>query len=46
VHITNVFRREPERHRLVTAGAAIGVISGLGFQGYLAALDYLATIGG
>ena len=46
VHITNVFRREPERHRLVTAGAAIGVISGLGFKGYLAALDYLVTSGG
>ncbi|TMB62724.1 MAG: type II 3-dehydroquinate dehydratase [Chloroflexi bacterium] len=42
VHISNVFRREPERHRMVTATAAKGVISGLGFDGYLAALDYLA----
>ena len=42
VHISNVFAREPERHRMVTAAAVKGVISGLGFEGYLAALDYLA----
>lgn len=42
VHISNVFAREPERHRMVTAAAAKGVISGLGLEGYLAALDYLA----
>jgi 3-dehydroquinate dehydratase II len=41
VHISNVFAREPERHRMVTAAGAKGVISGLGFEGYLAALDYL-----
>jgi len=44
VHISNVFAREPERHRMVTAGAAKGVISGLGFEGYLVALDYIATL--
>ena len=44
VHISNVFRREPERHRLVTGAAARGVISGLGLQGYVAALDYLAQL--
>jgi 3-dehydroquinate dehydratase II len=44
VHISNVFAREPERHRMVTAAAAKGVISGLGFDGYLAALDYLRTL--
>ena len=44
VHISNVFAREPERHRMVTATAAKGVISGLGFDGYLAALDYLARL--
>jgi 3-dehydroquinate dehydratase-2 len=46
VHISNVFAREPERHRMVTAAAAKGLISGLGFDGYLAALDYLATLPG
>lgn len=43
VHISNVFAREPERHRMVTATAAKGVISGLGFEGYVAALDYLSS---
>lgn len=41
VHISNVHRREPFRHRLVTAGAAIGVITGLGVDGYVMALDHL-----
>jgi len=44
VHISNVFRREPERHRMVTAAAAKGVISGLGFEGYVAALEYLRAL--
>jgi 3-dehydroquinate dehydratase II len=43
VHISNVFAREPDRHRMVTAAAARAVISGLGFDGYIAALNYLAT---
>ena len=46
VHISNVFAREPERHRMVTAAAAKGLISGLGFEGYLAALDFIATLQG
>jgi len=44
VHISNVFSRESERHRMVTAAAAKGVISGLGFDGYLAALEYLRSL--
>jgi 3-dehydroquinate dehydratase-2 len=44
VHISNVFARDPERHRMVTAASAKGVISGLGLEGYLAALDYLASL--
>ncbi len=44
VHISNVFKREPERQRMVTAAAANGVISGLGFDGYLAALQYLRSL--
>jgi 3-dehydroquinate dehydratase II len=42
VHISNVFARDPARHRMVTGAVANGVISGLGFAGYLAALDYLS----
>jgi 3-dehydroquinate dehydratase II len=41
VHVSNVHRREAFRHRLVTAGAAVGVITGLGIEGYGLALDYL-----
>jgi 3-dehydroquinate dehydratase-2 len=44
VHISNVFSREPERHQMVTAAAAKAVISGLGFDGYLAALEYLRSL--
>jgi 3-dehydroquinate dehydratase II len=44
VHISNVFSREPERHRMVTGAVAKGVISGLGFDGYLAALEHLRSL--
>jgi 3-dehydroquinate dehydratase-2 len=43
VHISNVFAREPDRRRMLTAAAARAVISGLGFDGYIAALNYLAS---
>ena len=38
VHLSNVHAREPERHRLVLAGKAVGVVCGLGSYGYEAAL--------
>ncbi|ADU50341.1 3-dehydroquinate dehydratase [Thermaerobacter marianensis DSM 12885] len=41
VHLTNVHARESFRHRMVTAGACRGVISGLGIWSYLLALDAL-----
>ena len=41
VHISNVFAREPFRHRSVISAVCRGVISGLGWQGYLYALDSL-----
>ena len=44
VHISQVFAREEFRHRSVTAAAAHAVISGLGFSGYLLALDYLVKM--
>ena len=43
VHVSNVHRREEFRHRLVTAAAAVGVITGLGVDGYRLALDYLSS---
>ncbi len=47
VHLSNVFAREPFRHHSYLSDIAIGVISGLGVQGYELALraadHYLAT---
>jgi 3-dehydroquinate dehydratase-2 len=42
VHISNLFAR-PEAHRKVsvTAPACVGVVTGLGFKGYLLAMEYL-----
>ncbi len=41
VHISNIHAREPFRRRSVVAAAAIGQISGLGWRGYLLAIDFL-----
>jgi 3-dehydroquinate dehydratase-2 len=41
VHLSNVHRREPFRHHSYLADQAVGVICGLGWRGYLAALDFL-----
>jgi 3-dehydroquinate dehydratase II len=43
VHISNIYTREEFRHRSLTAGACRGVISGLGFFGYVAALRFLQS---
>lgn len=39
IHLSNVFAREPFRHHSYLSDVAVGVISGLGPQGYLLALD-------
>ena len=43
VHISNVHAREDFRHHSYLSGVATGVIVGLGLQGYLLALRYLAA---
>ena len=44
VHISNIHGREPFRRRSVTAAVCRGVIAGLGWRGYLAALDVLVEL--
>ena len=41
VHVSNVHAREPFRHRSLTAGACVGVVTGLGVRGYGLAVRYL-----
>ena len=41
VHISNIYQREPFRHHSFVSGVVSGVISGLGTNGYLAALHCL-----
>lgn len=43
VHITNVHTREEFRHHSYISAVATGVIAGLGVQGYVMALRYIAT---
>lgn len=39
VHLSNVYAREPFRHHSYFSDLAVGIIAGLGPQGYLLALD-------
>jgi 3-dehydroquinate dehydratase-2 len=45
VHITNIHKREPFRHHSYVSAVADGVIAGLGVQGYVLALRWLAEKG-
>ena len=40
VHLSNVYAREPFRHHSYFSDIAVAVISGLGADGYIAALNY------
>lgn len=41
VHISNIYKREEFRHTSFTAPVCVAVISGLGFEGYHAAVRFL-----
>jgi 3-dehydroquinate dehydratase-2 len=45
VHLSNVYKREPFRHTSVVAPIATGQIAGLGWRGYVLALDWLLEQG-
>ena len=45
VHLSNIYAREPFRHTSLLAPVCRGHISGLGWRGYLYALDALITKG-
>ena len=44
VHISDISAREPWRHVSVTAPACVRTIAGLGFDGYLRAMDLLESM--
>ncbi|MEY4487551.1 MAG: hypothetical protein RIQ79_59 [Verrucomicrobiota bacterium] len=41
VHISNIYKREEFRHKSLTAPVCTAVISGLGLEGYFAAVRFL-----
>lgn len=44
VHISNIFAREEYRHISLLSKHCIGIISGLGLNGYLCALQYFISL--
>jgi len=44
VHLSNIFRREPFRHRSLVSDIATGVISGFGAEGYGLALTAVGNL--
>jgi len=43
VHISNVYKREPFRHKSYLSDVAVAVICGMGPFGYIAAVEFLVN---
>jgi len=43
VHISNIYSREEYRHKSIISGNCVGMISGLGLEGYLLGLSYFTN---
>ncbi|WP_343702448.1 type II 3-dehydroquinate dehydratase [Chitinophaga sp.] len=43
IHISNIYAREEFRHTSLTAAKAVGVICGLGMQGYALGVNYFLS---
>lgn len=43
VHLSNLYKREPERQRSMTADLALGLVTGFGPRGYVLALEALVA---
>lgn len=46
VHISNIYARESYRHKSLISAHCIGMISGLGLEGYMLALSYFLNQSG
>jgi len=46
VHLSNIYRREPFRRHSLVSDVVTGQVTGLGWYGYLAALDAMARLVG
>ena len=44
IHLSNIYKREPFRHKSMVADVATGQISGLGVQGYGLALEAMTRL--
>jgi 3-dehydroquinate dehydratase II len=44
VHISNIYKRETFRHKSIISKECIGMISGLGLQGYRLGLQYFQSL--